>query len=176
MRLLKISTPDFVTRNLRRDREHRHAVAMTIVKAIDKMEIAGAAAPCADSQLSREMSFGAGRKCSCLLVPDRHPGNVVACPNGIGDSIQRIARYSQNPLDTRRNQRINKDVGDSFFRHNCTLSDFLFVSQAFLTGTSKIFRVLLRIVGRVKTKKENDQNENNRDGVHAWRQKMTRVT
>jgi hypothetical protein len=43
MRFLKVAAANFTTGNLRRNSQHRHAAAMTIVKAVDEMKIAGSA-------------------------------------------------------------------------------------------------------------------------------------
>src|SRR5207245_9332979 len=55
MRLLEISAPDLVARNLRRDGQDGDAAAVTVVEPVDQMEVAWTAAPGADRQASGEM-------------------------------------------------------------------------------------------------------------------------
>jgi hypothetical protein len=51
--LLKISAPDFITWNLRRNGENRNAAAMAVVEPIDQMEVTGTAAAGADPSRSK---------------------------------------------------------------------------------------------------------------------------
>jgi hypothetical protein len=52
MRLLEIAAPDLGRGNLRRDGQHRHPRALTIEQAIDQVQVARPAAPCADRELT----------------------------------------------------------------------------------------------------------------------------
>src|SRR6266404_8359550 len=55
--LLKISAPDFMTRDLRRNSQNRHTAAVTIIESIDQMEIAGSRTPGTDGQATSQMRF-----------------------------------------------------------------------------------------------------------------------
>jgi hypothetical protein len=68
-RLLEVAASNLVTRNLSRDREHWHSVAMTIEQAVDEVKIARSAAACTDGDLSGKMGLRTGGKCSDLFVP-----------------------------------------------------------------------------------------------------------
>jgi hypothetical protein len=96
--LLKISTADLVAWYLCRDREYRHSTAMTIVEAIDQMEITGPTASGADSQFAGEMRFCACSKCRSLFVPNMNPLEIFSPADGIGDAVQRIAGHTVNIL------------------------------------------------------------------------------
>jgi hypothetical protein len=53
IRFLEVIAADLSARHLRRDREHRHAVAMTVVQAVDQVHVAGTAAARAHGQMPR---------------------------------------------------------------------------------------------------------------------------
>src|SRR5467141_260528 len=67
--LLKISAPDFIAWNLRRDSQDGNATAVTVVEPVDQMQVPGTAAPSADRQPAREMSFRSSGKRCCLFMP-----------------------------------------------------------------------------------------------------------
>src|SRR5438445_12544185 len=71
--LLKISAADFVAGNLRRNGENGNSTAMTIVEAVDQMEIARAAASGTHRQLFCQLCFRAGSERCCFFVSDRYP-------------------------------------------------------------------------------------------------------
>ena len=62
MSLLKVSAADFVTRNLSGNGQDGDAAAMTIVEAVDQVQVPGTAASGANRQFPGEMRFGAGRE------------------------------------------------------------------------------------------------------------------
>src|SRR5882672_11935508 len=70
--LLKVSATNLPTRNMWGNGEYWNTVALTIVKAIDQMHVAGPAAPSTHCQCSREMRFGSGGKSPRLLIPHVH--------------------------------------------------------------------------------------------------------
>jgi len=49
--LLKVSTPDFAARNLRGDRQNGNAAAMTVVEAVDQVQVPGTQLPAQTANL-----------------------------------------------------------------------------------------------------------------------------
>src|SRR5277367_78628 len=98
VRFLKISTPDFSARNLRRDGENGHTAPLAIVKSIDQVHIPRSAASGAHRQFAGEMRLRARRECACFLIAHANPLDVLARANRIGDAIERIAGDSVNSL------------------------------------------------------------------------------
>jgi hypothetical protein len=70
---LKIGAADLRARDVRRDRQHRHARPVAVEEAVDQVEITGTATARADRELSGEMRLGAGREGRGLLVAHVHP-------------------------------------------------------------------------------------------------------
>src|SRR5580704_2110269 len=87
--LLKVSTPDFSARNLRRDGQNGDAAALTIVKAIDQVHVSRPAASSAYRQFTREMCLCPGRERGCLLMAHANPLDVLARAKRIRDAIER---------------------------------------------------------------------------------------
>src|SRR5580698_701191 len=98
IRLLKISTPDFCARNLRRDGQYGDAAALAIVKTVDQVHVSRPTASGAYGQFAGEMRLRAGGKCASLLMAHANPFDVVAGTNRVGDAIQRIAGDSVDSL------------------------------------------------------------------------------
>jgi hypothetical protein len=98
MRLLKVAATYLMTRNLRRNREYRDAIAMTIEETVDEVKIARATTASAHSDLSCEMGLRSGSKRGCLFVPHMHPFDLFTFPDYLGQAIQRIANHSVDPL------------------------------------------------------------------------------
>ena len=73
MSFLKVSAADFVARNLRGNGQDRNAAPMTVIEAIDQMQVSRTAASGADRQFAGEMRFGASRERGCLLMADMNP-------------------------------------------------------------------------------------------------------
>src|ERR1700757_4582839 len=66
--LLKISAANFFARNLSGNSEDGNAAALTVVKAINQMHVAGTATSGTNRQLASEMRLGAGSERRCFLV------------------------------------------------------------------------------------------------------------
>jgi hypothetical protein len=113
MGLLKISTPDFSARNLRRNGQNGDAATLAIVKAIDQMHVSRPAAPGAYSQFASEMRLCARRERSCLLMARADPLDVLAGANRIRDAVERIARDAVNSLNARSQQDVYQQVSHS---------------------------------------------------------------
>src|SRR5271154_3074451 len=75
MSLLKISRADLAGRNMRCDREHRSIASMSIEKAVDQVQVAGAAAPPAGRELAGELCLGTGRIRAGFFVAHMNPFN-----------------------------------------------------------------------------------------------------
>src|SRR5260370_30766482 len=55
--LLKISTPDFIAWNLRRDGQDGNTAPVAVVEPVDQMHVSRTAAPGSDRQPARDMRF-----------------------------------------------------------------------------------------------------------------------
>src|ERR1700733_8289361 len=110
---LEIIDTDFGAWNMRGNRQHRHAAAMTIVEAIDQMYIARAATAGANRQLSREMSLGASGEGCALFVAHMHPFNGLAAPQGVGEAVERVADNAVDSLDAGIRQRLGHEIRSS---------------------------------------------------------------
>src|SRR5208282_3730484 len=80
MRFLKVSRADLAAGNMRCDRQHRSIAAMSIEKAVNQVQVAGAATPRAGGELAGELRLRAGRKRAGLLVAHMDPFNFVVQP------------------------------------------------------------------------------------------------
>ena len=93
MGLLKISTPDFSTGNLRGDGQDGDAAALTIVEAVDQMQVSRTAASGADGQFAGEMGFGASRECRRLFMAHMNPLESRSRVR-----IESVIPFSESPL------------------------------------------------------------------------------
>ena len=73
-----------MTRNLRRNREYRHPIAMTIEEAVDEVKIARPATARADGKPSCEMGLRPRSKCGYLFMPYMQPFDLLTLPDDIG--------------------------------------------------------------------------------------------
>src|SRR5712672_4074912 len=99
MGFLEISGAEFGRRDLRRDREHRHARPLTVEQAINEVQIAGSAAAGADRKLSREVRLGTGCESRDLFVPHMHPFDLALAADRIGQAVQAVADDAIDTLD-----------------------------------------------------------------------------
>src|ERR1035438_2557112 len=81
VRLLKETAADFLTRDLRSDRQHRNATAVAIEQAVDQMKISGATAAGAYRDRAGQMSVRPGGKRRRLLVPHGDPRDRIMAAN-----------------------------------------------------------------------------------------------
>ncbi len=109
---LEIVDADLGARNVRGNRQHRHAAAMAIEQAVDEMQIAGTAASGADRELAGQMRLGAGRKRAGLLVAHMHPVDAADPPQRIGEAVQGVADDTIDALDAGLLQRLRHVVGN----------------------------------------------------------------
>src|ERR1700754_551076 len=104
--LLKVSAADLVTRNLGRNRKNRNAAPLTVVQAINKVQISWTTASGAHGQFARKMGLGASRECCHLFMADMDPLNLFASANRIRNSVERISADAINSLDSCFHQNI----------------------------------------------------------------------
>jgi hypothetical protein len=81
---LEIPGADLGRRNLCGNSKHRDTRPVTIEKAIDQVQIARPAAPCADSELAGQVRLRTRREGGNLLVPDVHPLDIALTTKRVG--------------------------------------------------------------------------------------------
>src|SRR5271169_4477344 len=106
MGFLKISRADLGRRNLCSNGEHRQPRFVAIEKAVDQMQIPRPTAPGADSELTRQVRFGARRESGDFFVPDVHPLDLALAAKRVGKPVQAVANDAVYPLDTRCYERL----------------------------------------------------------------------
>jgi hypothetical protein len=108
VRLLKIIAADFVTGDLRGKGEHRNTASVTVIKAVDQVQVAWAATSGAHGQLAREMGLCTRGEGGGFFVSHVNPSNLGLRSNRVGDSIQRVARESINALNASTRESLNQ--------------------------------------------------------------------
>src|SRR5277367_2541930 len=86
--LLKIFAAELFSGNLRRDRQHRHAIALAIIEAIDKVSVAGPATAGTDREIARQVRLSPCGKRGCFFIACVYPGDRLVCPNRVRDRVQ----------------------------------------------------------------------------------------
>src|SRR6266481_1425846 len=84
---------------MRRDSQHRHAVAVAVVEAVDEVQVARATGTGTDSEGAGEVGFGPGGAGRRLLVANMHPLDLALAAKCIGQPVQAIADDAVNSLD-----------------------------------------------------------------------------
>src|SRR5882757_1972735 len=84
---------------MRRDGQHRDAVAVAVVEAVDQVQVARATRPSTDSERAGEVGLSPGCEGRRLLVTNMHPLNLALAAKCIGQPVQAIADDAVNPLD-----------------------------------------------------------------------------
>src|SRR5260370_806747 len=115
--LLKVSTTDFAARNLRGDRQNGNAAAMTVVEAVDQVQVPGTTTPGADRQPSREMCLRSGGKCCRLFMSHVNPSNSFLCSNRVRDAIERVAGNTVDLPNACFRENIDQQVRDFCLGH-----------------------------------------------------------
>lgn len=82
--------------------------AMTIVEAVNQVEITCTTTSGADGQLSGEMRFCARCKSGRLFMTNMHPLQIASAPDAFGDAVAGIARQAINPFYTGKSQRFDR--------------------------------------------------------------------
>src|SRR6267378_5867519 len=108
--LLKVSATNLTTRNMCGNSEYWDTVPLTVVEAIDQMQVPGPAAPGANCQCSRQMRFGSGGKSPRLFMPHVHPLNILFYAYGVRDAVQRVANHAVDSLNTRFSKNIHQQI------------------------------------------------------------------
>src|SRR5216684_2618838 len=121
--LLKISAPDFIAWNLRRNGENRNTAAMAVIEPINQMQVTGTAAAGADRQTPCEMRFRSSSKRRRLFMPYVNPLHSFACANRIRDPVERVAGNAVNSLNSCFRQYIHQQVCYVFLGHDDILSE-----------------------------------------------------
>ena len=145
---LKVAAADFMTGDLRGDGEDRHPAAVTVVEAVDQVQIAGTTAACADGQASGEMRVcarGEGRR---LLVPHVHPPHTLLPANRIGDSVQGVAGYAVDPLDSLGDQSVDEEIRDRL--GHGTSRSFFHDAKAPLSAVELAFVLIVVLASTVR--------------------------
>jgi hypothetical protein len=117
MSFLEITAADFTTRNLGRNRQHRHATAMCVVKTIDQVCVSRSTAPGTDGETSGQVRLGSGRKRGSFFVSSMGPLHVAALAERVGDAVERVARDPVNAFDTGQRQCVDNYLRYSLFSH-----------------------------------------------------------
>src|SRR5258708_31616225 len=84
---------------MRRDGQHRHAVAVAVVAAVEQGRVARPTRPSADSARAGEVGLGPGCEGRSLLVTNMHPLDLALAAKCIGQPVQAIPDDAVNPLD-----------------------------------------------------------------------------
>src|SRR5882757_2466113 len=84
---------------MRRDGQHRDAVAVAVVEAVDQVQVARATGTRTDSERAGEVGVGPGCESRRLLVTNMHPLDLALAAKCIGQPVQAIADEAVNPLD-----------------------------------------------------------------------------
>src|SRR5215831_13056702 len=117
MGFLEVFTADFMAGDLSREREDGHAAAMTIVQAVDEVQVARAAASGADGQTPGEVRFRARGERRRFLMPHVYPLELVLSADGVRDAVEGIAGDSVHPRDPACGQGLNEHVSNRFLAH-----------------------------------------------------------
>ena len=102
MRLLEVAAADLLARDVRGDREHRHATARRVEQTVDQMQVPGAAAGRAHSELPRHRGLAGGRERRRLLVANVLPDHLAVTTQRVGEPIERISRQPVDPAHAGR--------------------------------------------------------------------------
>src|SRR5580698_4685258 len=86
--LLKICCSQFGTGNLRGNREHWNATAMTVEQTIDEVQVTGATASGNDRQPIGKVSICPSRKSGRLFMAHMNPLNSFVLTDGVGEPVQ----------------------------------------------------------------------------------------
>ena len=99
MRGLEIFQAYLALRNVGGDGQHGSVAPVGVKQAVDQMEVAGAAAAAADSQVPAQLGFRARGKGGGLFMPHMDPFNGLFLPQRIRDRVQAVPYNAVNALD-----------------------------------------------------------------------------
>ena len=86
--LLEVVAADFLAGNLCGNGQHRYAIAMAIVQAIDEVRVPWSAAAGTHREIASKVRLSPGRKRGRFLIASMYPRDRVVCPNRIRDPVQ----------------------------------------------------------------------------------------
>ena len=86
-------------------------VPVGVKQAIDQMEVPGAAAAAAYSQIPAQLGFRARGKSRHFLMPHMNPFNGLPPPQSVRNGVQAIPHNAVNPLNSRLLQNFNNLIG-----------------------------------------------------------------
>ncbi|RML84546.1 hypothetical protein ALQ89_06473 [Pseudomonas amygdali pv. tabaci] len=109
---LKVIQADFRGRNVRSNRQHRHAVAMAVVQAIDQVQVARSAAACTDRQLAAGCRLGTGGEGCDFFMTGVHPANRIGAFQAVGQAVEAVTGHPPDVGNTCRCEGLRKMVGD----------------------------------------------------------------
>jgi hypothetical protein len=112
MRFLEIRAADLLARDVRGDRQHRHATAVGVEQAVDQMQVAGPAAGRADRQLSRHRRLAGGSERRRLLVAHVLPRDLAVAAQRVGEAVDRVSRQPVHPAHAGRLQGRHHHIRD----------------------------------------------------------------
>ena len=93
--------PDQIVEMHAGDRQHRLAVQLRVVKAVQQMNAAGARRAQTDTQLSGIFCVGASHEGGCLFVAHLNKSNLVlARPKRLHDAVDSVTRQPEHRVDT----------------------------------------------------------------------------
>jgi hypothetical protein len=112
MRFLEVGAADFGARDVRGDRQDRNAAALAVIQAVDEVEVAGAAAPRADGDLARQVSFRAGCEGRRLFMAHMDPVDRLLPAQRIGEAVQGVAGHAIDAPHAGEAQGFGHQIGN----------------------------------------------------------------
>src|SRR5262249_54882741 len=94
------------------------SATVTIVQAVDQVQVTRTAAPRTDRQTLGEVRLGAGGERRGLLMSHVHPSELVLSANGVRDPVERVNGDSVHPRDPPLDESVNEHVGNRFLAHH----------------------------------------------------------
>ncbi len=91
---------------------------MTIIEAVDEMNVAGPAASGADREFAGEMGLRSRRERTGFLVPHVNPIDFTpTAGERFEKGVQRVADHAVNAFDSRGDECLDQNFGDGFLGH-----------------------------------------------------------
>lgn len=90
---------------------------MTIEQAVDEVQVARPAAPCAYRQLAREVRFGTRCEGGHLLVPDVDPFDLALTSQCIRESVEAVVDDAVHPLHTGQCEGLCESIREGSSHH-----------------------------------------------------------
>ncbi len=114
--LLEVLRTDLRARDVRRYRQHRHAAALCVEKAVDQVQIARTATAGANRQPARQGGVGGGSERRGLLVTHVLPIDFAGAANGVGEAVEAVSRQAVDAPHPADLQCGNDMIGDGCHR------------------------------------------------------------